>query len=69
MATLPNTEDDLPFTPTEVTQSILSMNGKTAPERGVRGGYDLCGLLTEARSPPRTALGGEFDWGGTSVKR
>jgi hypothetical protein len=24
---------------------------------------------SEARSPPRTLSGGEFDWGGTSVKR
>jgi hypothetical protein len=24
---------------------------------------------TTARSPPRTVSGGEFDWGGTSVKR
>jgi hypothetical protein len=31
MATLPNTEDDSPFTPTEVSQSILSMNEKTVP--------------------------------------
>ncbi len=29
----------------------------------------LSGESTTARSPPRTVSGGEFDWGGTSVKR